>query len=296
MPPDPLRNSTVPDNHMPFFLPLSSSQASPDLERRTVLGGLTLLATGCAQPLTSVESVPTPSWVSRGRLRVAINHGNAVLARRDAATGELSGVSVDIARELARTLNLPVELIAFDAANKSVEAVRDGHADVGFFAIDPLRSVGLQFTAPTVIIEGAYVVPEASPLSSASEVDRAGLRIAVATRSAYDLFLSRQIQHATLVRTTRSDQVVDLMLSQRLDVAAGVKQQLEQDMKRVPGLRMLQPSFMQIQQAMATAETHPDDVRYLRRFVERLKASGFIHQALSRHRIEGVAVAPLQPQ
>jgi polar amino acid transport system substrate-binding protein len=116
--------------------------------------------------------------------------------------------------------------------------------------------------------------------------------VAVAARSAYDLYLTRTLRHATLVRTTRSDQVIDLMLSQQLEVAAGVKQQLERDMQRVPGLRLLSPSFMQIQQAMATSAAHPHQVRYLRQFVEELKASGFVQQALTRHRIDGVSVAP----
>jgi polar amino acid transport system substrate-binding protein len=249
------------------------------------------LATGCVNVFTAHDT-PRPTWTSQGLLRVAINHGNAVLARRDAASGELSGVSVDIARELARRLQVHVELIPFDAANKSVLAVQGGQADVGFFAIDPLRSDGLQFTVPYVVIEGAYAVPQASALQSAAEVDRSGIRVAVAARSAYDLFLTRQLQHATLVRTTRSDQVVDLMLSQQLEVAAGVKQQLERDMQRVPGLRLLQPSFMQIQQAMATSAVHPQNVRYLRQLVEELKASGFVRESLTRHRIEGVSVAP----
>ncbi|MEY4155567.1 MAG: hypothetical protein RJB64_288 [Pseudomonadota bacterium] len=276
-------------------------RASPTLplglnlqRRRTLLIGTATLAVGCSMPLNRHDS-PLPTWVQQGAVRVAINHGNAVLARRDASTGELSGVSVDIARELARRLQVQVQLLPFDAANKSVLAVQSGQADVGFFAIDPLRSQGLQFTAPYVVIEGAYAVPQASPLQSPADVDKSGIRVAVAARSAYDLYLSRTIQHATLIRTTRSDQVVDLMLAQRLEVAAGVKQQLERDMQRVPGLRLLQPSFMEIHQAMATPAEHPDNVHYLRGFIEDLKSSGFVRQALTRHRIEGVSVAPPQP-
>jgi len=207
----------------------------------------------------------------------------------------VTGVSVDLARELARRLGVELELLPVDAANKSVEAVKNQQVDIAFFAIDPLRSQGLQFTAPYVVIEGAYAVPQASPLQSPADVDKSGIRVAVAARSAYDLYLSRNIQHATLIRTTRSGQVVDLMLAQRLEVAAGVKQQLERDMQRVPGLRLLQPSFMEIHQAMATPAEHPDNVHYLRGFVEDLKSSGFVRQALTRHRIEGVSVAPPKP-
>lgn len=225
-------------------------------------------------------------------LRVAINHGNAVLARKDTVTGELSGVSVDMARELAQRLHVPLTLVAFDAANKSVEALRSGQADVGFFAIDPARSAGLLFTPPYVVIEGAFVVPQTSAIESVQAVDRPGNRIAVASKSAYDLFLTREITQATLVRTVRSSEVVDLMLSQHLEVAAGVKQQLEMDMRDKPGLRMLQPSFMQIQQAMATVHDHPEVQRYLQDFVEQIKANGFIAESLKRHHIDGVSVAP----
>ena len=261
--------------------------------RQALLIGASAVASGCATPLLDTDS-PRPTWIQNGTLRVAINHGNAVLARRHADSGELSGVSVDMARELGRQLQVHVQLVPFDAANQSVLAVRNGQADVGFFAIDPLRSDGLLFTPPYVVIEGAYAVPLASPLLSAADVDKPGVRVAVATRSAYDLFLTRSIQHATLIRTSRSDQVIDLMIAQRLEVAAGVKQQLERDMQRVSGLRLLQPSFMQIHQAMATTAGYPDNVRYLRQFVEELKASGFVKQALIRHGIEGVSVAPLQ--
>jgi polar amino acid transport system substrate-binding protein len=189
--------------------------ALPSPSRRSLLLSLPLLASGCAGHTMTGRSAE-PHWKPQGPLRVAINHGNAVLAKRDQQTGELSGVSVDMARELARQLEVPIELIAFDAANKSVEAVRGGQADVGFFAIDPLRSQGLQFTASYVVIEGAYVVPQSSPLQSINEVDRPGVRIAVAAKSAYDLYLSRNIQQATLIKTVRSDQVVDLMLSKQL--------------------------------------------------------------------------------
>lgn len=245
--------------------------------------------------VTCAAMAQSPAPALAPALRVAINHGNAVLARKDEASGQLSGVSVDIARELGRQLGREVQLIGFDAANQSVQAVRQGVADLGFFAVDPQRSQGLAFTAPYVLIEGAYVVPQASPILTAQEVDRQGVRIAVAEKSAYDLFLTREIRHAELVRTTRSSEVVDLMLSRQLDVAAGVRQQLELDMQTRPGLRMLQPAFMQIRQAMATSESQPGLHAQLRGFVEQIKASGFVQQALQRHRIEGVAVAPTEP-
>lgn len=241
-------------------------------------------------------TAPAPSAVAQltptGKLRAAINYGNAVLARRDAATGELSGVSVDLARELARRLGVEIQLVPFDAANKSVEAIRNRQVDIGFFAIDPLRGADTDYTAAYVVIEGTYVVPQASGIKVNADVDKPGTRIAVAAKSAYDLFLSRELKRATLVRTVTSAGVVDMFVKEKLEVAAGVKQQLEKDMRRVPGLRMLEGRFMEINQAMGTSKGCDEGIKYMRAFVEEMKASGFVARALERHRIEGVAVAP----
>lgn len=227
-----------------------------------------------------------------GKLRAAINYGNAVLARRDAASGEVSGVSVDLSRELARRLGVEVQLVPFDAANKSVEAVRNNQVDIAFFAIDPQRGADTSYTAAYVVIEGAYVVPQDSSIRTNADVDRAGVRIAVAAKSAYDLFLTREIKQASLVRTVTSAAVVDMFVAQNLEVAAGVKQQLQADLKRVPGLRMLDGRFMEINQAMGTSKGREAGIRYMRAFIEEMKVSGFVAQALQRHHIEGVAVAP----
>src|SRR5207244_2112660 len=141
---------------------------------------------------------------------------------RDPASGEAVGVSVDLARALAEQLGVGVVLLTFDAAAKSVDAVRGGQADIGFFAIDPARGAGLRFTAPYVLIEGAYLVRQASPVRDNAEVDRAGTRIVVGRGSAYDLFLSRELKSAQLLRAPTSPTVVDELLTQGADVAAGV--------------------------------------------------------------------------
>jgi polar amino acid transport system substrate-binding protein len=237
------------------------------------------------------DSVPSKAIESQP-LRVAINHGNAVLAKLDPINGQLSGVSVDMALELGRRWGMKVKLIGFDAANKSVQALRRNAVDVGFFAIDPQRSQGLLFTAPYVVIEGAYVVPQDSRIQALDDVDRPQIRVAVAEKSAYDLYLTRALQNAQLVKTARSSDVVDLMLTQRLEVAAGVRQQLEKDMQKHAQLRMLTPAFMQIQQAMATSEARSDLHLPLQHFVEEMKASGFVLKAMQRHQIEGAQVAP----
>jgi polar amino acid transport system substrate-binding protein len=227
-----------------------------------------------------------------GRLRAAINFGNPVLAGKDPATGEARGVSVDLARELARRLDVPLEVVTFNAAGKVVEAVKAGVWDVAFVAIDPARALDLDYSAPYVVIEGAYLVPNASPMTSNGDVDRDGVRVVVGAGSAYDLYLTRELKRAQIVRAPTSDQVVQLMLAQGSDVAAGVKQQLEADARRVSGVRLLPGRFMVINQAMATPKGRPAGAAYLAEFIEEMKAAGFVARALAGHGIEGASVAP----
>lgn len=228
-----------------------------------------------------------------GRLRAAINLGNPILAGRDAATGEPKGVSIDLARALGQRLGLEVELVVFDAAGKSVEAVTQEQADIGFFAVDPLRAAGIAFTAPYVLIEGAYLVRNDSPLQDNAEVDRAGHTVVVGKGSAYDLYLTRELRHATIVRSPTSPTVVDTFVEQGADVAAGVKQQLEADAGRLGGLRLLPGRFMVIEQAMGLPKGRgAAAAEVLRRFVEEMKTSGFVGDALARHGIQGASVAP----
>ncbi|MFT4435805.1 ABC transporter substrate-binding protein [Caballeronia sp. 15715] len=233
------------------------------------------------------------AFAPTGTLRASINLGNPILANKDALTGEPSGVSIDLARELGKRLSLPVALVVFDTAGKSVEAVSDERADTGFFAIDPARGASIAFTAPYVLIEGFYMVRNDSPIQGNSEVDSANTRVAVGKGSAYDLFLSRELKHAQIVRAPSSPTVVQTFLEQGLEVAAGVKQQLESDAAKTPGLRLLGERFMVIQQAMGLPKSRGDAAAdYLRRFLEEMKASGFVADALQRHKINGASVAP----
>lgn len=233
------------------------------------------------------------AFAPTGTLRASINLGNPILANRDPATGEPIGVSIDLARGLAQALGLPIELIVLDAAGKSVEAVEQGRADVGFFAIDPKRGEHIAFTAPYVLIEGSYLVPGGSPLRANDEVDRPGTRVVVGKGSAYDLFLSRELKSAEIVRAPTSPTVVDEFVRQGADVAAGVRQQLEADQARYPGHRLLPGRFMLIQQAMGVGKSRGAAATvFLAEYVERQKAVGFVAQALARHGIQGASVAP----
>ena len=260
------------------------------------LFALVSLLTACATPTAS--SPPTTPSLSlttelapTGKLRAAINFGNPILATKD-SNGQPRGVSVDLARELGKRLGVPVELVLFDAAGKAVEAVKTAQVDIAFVAIDPVRGADMLQTPPYVIIEGAYLVRSDSPIKTNADVDRSGNRIAVGQGSAYDLYLSREVKAAILQRAPTSPAVVDFFLAQKLEVAAGVKQQLQLDAKRLPGLRMLDGRFMVIQQAMGLPKGREAAARYVTAFVEEMKASGFVAAALSRHGIEGAAVAP----
>lgn len=228
-----------------------------------------------------------------GTLRACINLGNPILANKDAVSGKVSGVSVDLATELAKRLGRELTLVVVDAAAKSVATVTEGGADIGFFAIDPVRGAGIQFTPPYVNIEGSYLVRTDSPLRSNDEVDRAGTRVVVGRGSAYDLYLTRALKAAELVRTTRSQDVADHFLTEKLDVAAGVRQQMEGDAKRLPGVRLLPGRFMVIHQAMGLGKSRSEAAKaYLGHYVEEMKANGFVAAALLKHGIEGAAVAP----
>jgi polar amino acid transport system substrate-binding protein len=247
------------------------------------------------KPLDKPSYAAKSELAPKGRMYAAINFGNPILAVKNPTTGEPEGVSVDLARELARRLDASVQLVTFEAAGKVVEALKGGSLDIAFVAIDPARAVDITYSAAYVVIEGAYLVEENSPIRSNEEVDQPGIRVAVGAGSAYDLYLSREIKQAKLVRAPTSPAVVDTFLAQKLEVAAGVKQQLEADAKRLPGLRLLDGRFMVINQAMGTTKGREAGAAYLRDFVEEMKASGFVAQSLARHKIEGAAVAPMSP-
>jgi polar amino acid transport system substrate-binding protein len=233
------------------------------------------------------------AFTPTGRLRASINLGNPILAGRDPQTGEPFGVSIDLAREFAKRLGVELELVVFDTASKSVDAVSTEQADIGFFAIDPKRGEHIAFTEPYVLIEGAYLVRNESPLRANEEVDRAGHRVVVGTGSAYDLYLTRELKNATIVRAPSSPAVMDRFVQEGADVAAGVKQQLEVDALRVPNVRLLPGRFMVIRQAMGCPQSRgAEAAAELARFVEEMKSSGFVQQALNRHGIQGAAVAP----
>ena len=227
-----------------------------------------------------------------GTLRAAINFGNTVLAQKDPAGGVPRGVSGELARELAKRLGTPIDYVTFDAAGKVFDALKAGAWDIAFMAIDPVRSEGIEFTGPYVVIEGAYAVPVDSPLKTNEDVDRADVRIAVARGSAYDLYLTRAIKQAKLVREPSGPEALAMFRRDKLEAAAGVKQPIIAFAKEHPEFRVIPGRFMVIEQAMGTPKGREAGVRYLREFIEEMKASGFVAKALSASGQSDAAVAP----
>ncbi len=240
----------------------------------------------CSARLIADTLAPT------GILRAAINFGNPVLAQRHPVSGEPGGVSVDLARALGERTGLSVQLVAFDAAGKVFEAIRSGAWDVAFLAIDPERAEEMLFTAPYVIIEGGYLVRLHSPLSSIAQVDQTGMRVAVASKSAYDLHLTRTLKRAEIVRAPTGDEAIAMFLRDGLEVAAGVKGPLLKLASADPRLRVMDGRFMSIEQAMAVPRGRNDAWRYLTGFIEEMKASGFVLQSLQRSGQFDAQVAP----
>lgn len=230
-----------------------------------------------------------------GTLRVGINLGNFLLVTRDPASGEPRGVAVDLARELGQRSGLPVEFVTYETAGKMADAVKSGVWDVAFLGADPARESEIAFTAAYLEIETSYLVPAGSGIRSIAEVDREGVRIAVAQDSAYDLYLSRSLRHARLVRAGNIDASFALFVAEKLEALAGLRPRLIADAARLAGSRLLEGRFTAIQQAIGTPRGRAAAAAYLQAFVESAKASGLVAQAIERHAVRGVSVAPGAP-
>jgi polar amino acid transport system substrate-binding protein len=246
-----------------------------------------------ANQLTDVAMMK--SFAPTGTLRVGINLGNPVLAGSiDKSEPQPKGITIDIAKEIGKQAKIPVELISYQSAGATVEALKANQIDLIFVAIDPVRGADISYTSPYIQIEGAYMVQASSPLKRNEEVDMTGNEIVVGKGSAYDLYLTREIKSATLLRSANSQSVVDDFMNGKGNVAAGVKQQLESDAKRYSNLRLLPGRFMVINQAIGIPKARPEVDKtnaYLAGIIAELKTSGFIAQAMKRHGIEGAKVA-----
>lgn len=226
-----------------------------------------------------------------GRLQVAINLGNAVLAKAG-ADGRPAGVTVDLALHMASVLGIEVSLRPFESAAHVVRALEEGSCDMGFLARDPTRADVISFTQPYVVIEGAYIVRQDTPFTRPADLDRAGLRIAVGAGAAYDLHLSRTLQNAELVRYPTSAQALTGFLADGLDAGANIRQPAAAFAGRHEGLRVLAEPFMQIHQAIAFPRQRSRARDWADALLAGMKASGFVAQVLEQAGQGDLTVAP----
>ena len=233
------------------------------------------------------KSELTPS----GKLRVGVNLGNFLLVNKDPASGALHGVVPDLAAELARRLGTTADLISYPGAGQVADAASTDAWDVGFIGAEPQRAAVIEFTLAYVEIPATYLVPAGSPIRSVEEVDRPGVRVATAARSAYDLYLSRNLKHAELVRAEGIPASYDLFVNEKLDVLSGLLPRLTSDVARLPGARILEGRFTAIQQAIGTPKARTAAAAYLREFVAEIKSSGLVAELIAKHGVKGITVA-----
>ena len=255
--------------------------------------GLLLLSacatTSAVTPAAQSDLAPT------GKLRAGINLENVLLAVKDPSSGAIRGVAVDLAHELGRRIGVPVEILTFETAGRIADAVKTGACDIAFIAAEPTRSAEITFSPAYVEIEATYLVPAESSFRTIADVDREGGRIAVAANTAYDLYLSRSLQHAKLVRVKGASSAFNVFVADRLEALAGLRPMLIPYVETLPGSYLLDGRFTAIQQAIGISKGRDASIGYLRAFIEDVKASGWVAQAIERHGVRGLSVAPKAP-
>ena len=237
-----------------------------------------------ASPTVVSQLAPT------GTLRVGLNMSNFLLTATDAATGKPKGLAADLGHELGKRLGVPVELVPYPNPGALGDAAKAGAWDVGFLGAEPQRAKEIDFTAAYVEIEATYLVPAGSPIKAIAEVDRPGVRIAISGRSAYDLYLTRELKHAELVRE-RGDDVLKRFVSDKLDAMAGLKPGLVKNQATLPGSRILDGKFTAVQQAAGTPKGRPAGAQYLKEFIEDVKATGLVAKLIEKNNVRGLTVA-----
>jgi len=240
------------------------------------------------------DSIPAvrAALAPTGTLRVALNMSNTLLTATDPASGEPCGLAADLGRELGQRLGVPVALLPYPNPGVLADAASTGVWDVGFIGAEPQRAQEIDFTAAYVEIEATYLVPPDSPLRAIAEVDRPGVRIAVPERSAYELYLTRSLQHAQLVRIPGADNAFKRFVADHLDALAGLRPRLVTDQDALPGSRLLDGNFTAVQQAAGTPKGRPIGAQYLCAFIEDIKSTGLVARTIARHNVRGLTVAP----
>ncbi len=239
------------------------------------------------EPSAAAKAELTPT----GKLRVALNLSNFLLVGKDPATGAPRGIVPDLAQELGRRLAVAVEFTGYESPGKVADAAKTGAWDVAFLGAEPARAADIDFTAAYLEIEATYLVPPGSPIKTIDEVDREGVRISVSARSAYELYLTRTLKHATLMKVEGIEASWQQFLSAKTEALAALLPRLTTDVEKLPGSRILPGRFTAIQQAIGTPKGRGEAAKYLRAFAEEAKASGMVSAAIERNAVRGVTVA-----
>jgi polar amino acid transport system substrate-binding protein len=250
-----------------------------------------ILLASCAT-MSDVTPAVRADLAPTGKLRAGINYGNFILATKDRATGESRGVAVDLLQELGGRLGVPIEIVPYDSVAVMGDAAPTGAWDIAFLGSDPAREGLMSFTAAYLEIDATYLVPGASTLRTAAEVDREGVRVAAPARANYELFLRRNLTRAQLVSTQGADAAFDLLATGKVDALAGLKQGLLGLEVKLPGSRIVEGRFMGVQQSIAVPRGRDAGLAYLRGVVEEAKASGLVARAIAKTGARGVSVAP----
>jgi polar amino acid transport system substrate-binding protein len=237
-----------------------------------------------------ISSAARSELAPGGKLRVGLNYGNFLLVLKDGPGGEPRGIAPDLGRELGRRLGVPVEFIKYEQAGKLADAVKDGKCDVGFLGAEAQRANEIAFTVAYLEIPVTFLVPAGSKIGSIADVDRQGVRVAVADRSAYDLFLTRTIKNAALLRAQGIDGSYQLFVEKKLDALAGLKPRLVSDAEKLPGSRILEGQITGVQQAVGTPKARSAAAGYLSEFVADLRKSGLVKKIAAEHGVRGVVV------
>jgi polar amino acid transport system substrate-binding protein len=227
-----------------------------------------------------------------GRLRAAINLSNFLLVTGRSRNGDPQGVAPDLAGAIAERLGVALSLVPFAEPGALADAADQGVWDICLIGAEPARAQKILFTAAYVEIPATYLVPAGSKLQHAGEVDQPGVRVAVAARTAYDLWLLRNITNAQLVHAEGFDATFELFVRDRLDALACLKSRLLTDAEKLPGSRILAGQFTAVQQSVGTGKGNAAGLGFLRRFVEEAKASGLVARLIERHRVQGLSLAP----
>ncbi len=271
----------------------TSRATAPESRRALLAGGTAMLVlahAGCAtrpdRPLALGDLAPT------GRLRAGINFGNSLLTKRPAPGGSARGVAVDLAGELARRLGVPLALVTYDTPGQAADAVGKGEWDVVFIAAGPERAATIDFSPPYVQLEATYLVAPGSSIQSVEEVDRPGVRVGVGAKTAYELYLTRTLKRAELVRVTGNAEAIELMRNKQVDAVGALTEMLHPYTAVLPGARVLPGHFALADQAVGTPKGRTAGAQFLRQFVEEAKSSGLVADVIRRNGVRGVVVAP----